>query len=93
MGKRENGGKRGKGSRKTGKRTSRPEKYVFPFPRGKAENGPKKGEWGKRANEIECREKGKGKAPDLKSEARLGFLMLIGFLYAYNAICMVFSCN
>jgi hypothetical protein len=33
----------------------------------KRANGPKKG---KRANEIECPEKGKGKAPDLKSEAR-----------------------
>ena len=26
---------------------------------------------GKRENEIECREKGKGKAPDLKSEASI----------------------
>ena len=42
-------------------------KTVFP---GDRENGPKKGEWGKRENEIECRDKGKGKAPDLKSEPR-----------------------
>ena len=48
-------------------RKKRLAKTVFP---GERENGPKKGEWGKRENEIECREKGKGKAPDLKSEAR-----------------------
>ena len=41
------------------------------FPAGKRANGPKKRRTGKRANEIECPEKGKGKAPDLKSEARV----------------------
>ena len=30
---------------------------------------PEKGRTGKRANEIECPEKGKGKAPNLKSRA------------------------
>ena len=42
------------------------------FSRGKKGKRPEKGRTGKRANEIECPEKGKGKAPDLKSEARVG---------------------
>jgi len=36
---------------------------------GKTGKRPEKGRTGKRANEIECPEKGKSKAPDLKSEA------------------------
>ena len=40
------------------------------FSRGKTGKWPEKRRTGKRANEIECPEKGKGKAPDLKSEAR-----------------------
>ena len=42
-----------------------------PFSWEKRENGPKTGGMGKRENEIECREKGKGRAPDLKSEPRI----------------------
>ena len=42
-------------------------KPFFPFPRGKGKTGG----MGKRENEIECREKGKGSAPDLKSEPRI----------------------
>ena len=41
------------------------------FSRGKTGKWPEKRRTGKRANEIECPEKGKGKAPDLKSEASL----------------------
>ena len=40
------------------------------FSCGKTGKWPEKRRTGKRANEIECPEKGKGKAPDLKSEAR-----------------------
>ena len=47
------------------------------FSCGKTGKRPEKGRTGKRANEIECPEKGKGKAPDLKSEASLGGLPFI----------------
>ena len=40
------------------------------FSCGKTGKWPEKRRTGKRANEIECPEKGKGKAPDLKSRAR-----------------------
>ena len=41
----------------------------FPENYWKKRKWPKKSRTGKRANEIECPEKGKGKAPDLKSRA------------------------
>ena len=40
------------------------------FSGGKTGKWPEKRRTGKRANEIECPEKGKGKAPNLKSRAR-----------------------
>ena len=40
------------------------------FSCGKTGKWPEKRRTGKRANEIECPEKGKGKAPNLKSRAR-----------------------
>ena len=56
------------------------------FPAGKRANGPKKRRTGKRANEIECPEKGKGTAPDLKSEARAGIPGLQLAFFAQRAI-------
>ena len=54
------------------------------FSCGKTGKWPERRRTGKRANEIECPEKGKGKAPDLKSRARYTGTAVPAPLYRYT---------
>ena len=52
------------------------------FSCGKTGKWPEKRRTGKRANEIECPEKGKGKAPDLKSSRPASAQVADGVVYS-----------